>query len=88
MGVEKVEQEELCLCHGLAGNYLTLGKYLQQERDPELEREYGDLEERILGRLEQGEFSSRERCNPALMTGLSGIGATLCKMSMGGEILG
>ena len=86
--LEKVEQEELCLCHGLAGNYLTLGKYLQQERDPELEREYGDLEERILGRLEQGEFSSRERCNPALMTGLSGIGATLCKMSMGGEILG
>lgn len=85
--LEDVEQEELCLCHGLAGNYLTLGRYLQQKADFELEKEYRNLEERILRRLEQGELSSRERCNPALMTGLSGIGVVLCEMSLGGETI-
>lgn len=75
--LEEEEPEELCLCHGLAGNYLALGIYLQQETDSELEREYGNLGERILKRLEQGKISSREKYNPALMTGLSGIGAAL-----------
>ncbi len=75
--LEEEEPEELCLCHGLAGNYLALGIYLQQESDSELEREFGDLRERILRRLEQGNISAREKYNPALMTGLSGIGTAL-----------
>lgn len=75
--LEEEEPEELCLCHGLAGNYLALGIYLQQESDSELEREHGNLRERILRRLEQGNISAREKNNPALMTGLSGIGTAL-----------
>lgn len=75
--LEEEEPEELCLCHGLAGNYLALGIYLQQETDSELEREYGNLGERILKRLEQGKISAREKYNPALMTGLPGIGTAL-----------
>lgn len=76
--LEEVEPEELCLCHGLTGNYLALGKYLQQEADIELEKEYGNLKERILKRLERGKISAREKHNPALMTGISGVGYALC----------
>lgn len=78
--LEKMEPEELCLCHGLAGNYLALGKYLQLETDPELEKEYGELGERILRRLEEGDISAREEYNPALMTGISGVGIALCNL--------
>lgn len=77
--LEEMEPEELCLCHGLAGNYLALGAYLQSEVDPELEREYRELAERILKRLERGEVSAREKYNPALMTGISGVGTALCR---------
>lgn len=76
--LEVVEPEELCLCHGLAGNYLALEQYLQWEADPELEREHRELGERILKRLERGEVSAREKYNPALMTGISGVGYALC----------
>ena len=77
--LEETEPEELCLCHGLAGNYLALGQYLQSEADPELEKEYGELGGRILKRLEQDGISARERYNPALMTGISGVGTALCR---------
>ncbi len=77
--LEEMEPEELCLCHGLTGNYLALGEYLRSEADSELEREHRNLEERILRRLERGEVSAREKYNPALMTGISGVGTALCK---------
>lgn len=86
--LEKTEPEELCLCHGLAGNYLTLWKYLQQEADLELEKEYEELSERMLKRLEEGDISAWEKYNPSLMTGLSGIGVALCRSVLGTEILG
>lgn len=76
--LEEMEQDELCLCHGLAGNYLALGEYLRSEEDSELEKEYRELGERILKRLERGEASAREKYNPALMTGFSGVGTALC----------
>lgn len=76
--LEEMEQEELCLCHGLAGNYLVLGEYLRSEADTEMEREYGELEGRILKRLKRGEVSAREKYNPAWMTGISGVGTALC----------
>lgn len=86
--LEDREPEELCLCHGLAGNYLVLGQYLQSETDPELKEEQKALGERIVERLEQGDISSREKYNPALMTGLSGIGLALCGDSFGTGLLG
>lgn len=76
--LEEIEPEELCLCHGLSGNYLALGAYLRSEADTELEREYRELEERILKRLERAEVSAREKYNPAWMTGISGVGTALC----------
>ena len=75
--LEEMEPEELCLCHGLAGNYLALGQYLRSEEDAELEREYGELGARILKRLEEVDISAREEYNPALMTGISGVGTAL-----------
>ncbi len=76
--LEEMEPEELCLCHGLTGNYLALGEYLRSEADSELGREYREIEERILKRLERGEVSAREKYNPAWMTGISGVGTVLC----------
>lgn len=86
--LEDEEPEELCLCHGLAGNYLTMGQYLRTESDLELEREREALGERILKRLEDGRLSPKEKYNPALMTGLSGIGFALCVDSENFGILG
>lgn len=86
--LEDREPGELCLCHGLAGNYLALGQYLRTEEDLELEKEREALGERILKRLEDGKLSPRERYNPALMTGLSGIGFALCEDSGDFKILG
>ena len=85
--LEEMEQEELCLCHGLAGNYLVLGEYLRSEEDTELEREYGELEGRILKRLERGEVPAREKYNPAWMTGISGVGTALCGKRCGISLL-
>ena len=86
--LEDKEPGELCLCHGIAGNYLALGQYLRTETDSELEKEREALGERILKRLEDGRLSPRERYNPALMTGLSGIGFALCEDSADFKILG
>lgn len=85
--LEEIEPEELCLCHGLAGNYLALGAYLWSEADTELEREYRELEERILKRLERREVSAREKYNPAWMTGISGVGTVLCGNHCGLSLL-
>ena len=81
------DAEELCLCHGLAGNYLALGQYLRSEEDAELEREYGELGARILKRLEEVDISAREEYNPALMTGISGVGIALCGKHCGASLL-
>lgn len=86
--LEDMEPEELCLCHGLSGNYLALGQYLRTVTDPELEREQTALGRRIVERLEKEELSARERYNPSLMAGITGIGYALCGDSPGRNLLG
>lgn len=86
--LEDMEAEELCLCHGLSGNYLVLGQYLRTVTDPELEREQIALGRRIVERLEKEELSARERYNPSLMTGITGIGYALCDGSPRVNLLG
>ncbi len=85
--LEEEEPEELCLCHGMAGNYLALGQYLRSEKDRALEKERRALSERILARLEREDISFKEKYNPALMTGISGIGLALCGDSFGVDLL-
>ncbi len=82
------EPEELCLCHGLAGNYLALRQYLQFEKDEELEREKRELGLRILQRLEREDVSSREKYNAGLMTGNIGVVLALCEGSAPVNLLG
>ena len=86
--LENIEPDEVCLCHGLAGNYLVLGQYLQWRDDGELRQEYEALGERILERLEQNKISLRERYNLGLMTGISGIGLALLQKTPDLGLLG
>ena len=79
--LEKKEPEDLCLCHGIAGNYLVLSRYLQNESDEELEQEKKNIFERLLKKLEDKQVPVYEKHNLALMSGMSGIGLILCMES-------
>ena len=75
--LEPEEPDDLCLCHGMGGNYLALCFLEQQGLYLGLEKEREELKERLLSCMEGKLISAREKCNPALMTGLSGIGLAL-----------
>lgn len=75
--LEPEEPQELCLCHGLSGLYLALCCYLKDRADKEMELEMKGLGERILIQVEEKQIPAREKCNPALMTGITGVGLAL-----------
>ena len=79
--LEFEEPEELCLCHGLCGNYMALSRYLDVYPDAQLEREKNELGMRIISQIKNKQIATYEKNNPSLMTGIAGIGVTLCRMN-------
>jgi type 2 lantibiotic biosynthesis protein LanM len=70
--------QSLCLCHGLAGQYLILKSYLKQNPNEWAEKKTKALLKNMLDYWsgEEG-ILPQERYNIALMTGIAGIGAGL-----------
>lgn len=67
-----------CLCHGLAGQYLILKRYLKQKPNQWVEEKAEALLQNILEEWsKEEEMLPQERYNIALMTGIAGIGAAL-----------
>ena len=79
--LEFEEPRELCVCHGLCGNYMVLSRYLDAYPDAQLEREKNKLGMRIISQIENKRIAAYEKNNPSLMTGISGIGLTLSRMN-------
>lgn len=67
------EPEEMCLCHGLAGLYWVLNKYLREETSPVLETKRNRFLCKLLDRLEAEEILPQEKYDVSFMTGISGI---------------
>lgn len=67
--------DNICLCHGLAGNYLIIKWYLQKYFDKELEERGEVLLRLLVRRLEDGgHAAAQERNRVGLMCGLAGAG--------------
>lgn len=67
-----------CLCHGLAGQYLILKRYLKQKPDEWVEKKAETLLRNILEEWSiEEEMLPQERYNIALMTGIAGVGVAL-----------
>ncbi len=70
--------DNICLCHGLAGNYMIIRRYLDVFCDEELEERGELLLSMLICRLEDGEHATdQERNRVGLMCGLAGAGAVL-----------
>lgn len=68
-----------CICHGLAGYDLVLQDYLAKHSDPQTRKCAKDYRELLLQKWQEGSIPVRERDSMALMTGISGIGLSLCR---------
>lgn len=67
--------DNICLCHGLAGNYLIIKWYLQKYFDKELEERGEVLLPLLVRQLEDGgHAAAQERNRVGLMCGLAGAG--------------
>ena len=68
----------LCLCHGLAGNYLIIKHCSEIIKDSGLTEKYQKLQGEIANRLAAGEqMVPAEKYGASFMTGLAGIGYAL-----------
>ena len=76
-------ENKICLCHGLAGNLMVMKKYLAQNPDQNLKKEY----RKQFGYLEEKLWSTErlmvtETLNPAFMNGITGVGMALMLLSV------
>lgn len=70
--------DNICLCHGLAGNYLIIKWYLQKYSDKELEERGEVLLRLLICQLEDdARAAAQERNRVGLMCGLAGAGMAL-----------
>lgn len=72
---EKTTDQQLCLCHGLAGNLLIMREYLKHNHDQRLQEIYENYCEEFLSEAIEvyDSHNNVEFLNPAFMNGLSGI---------------
>lgn len=70
--------DNICLCHGLAGNYLIIKWYLQKYSDKGLEERGEVLLRLLICQLEDdARAAAQERNRVGLMCGLAGAGMAL-----------
>ena len=80
---------EMCLCHGLAGDYWATEMYCQNNSDLILQKRRDDKLKKLLKMMDgQKALKINEVENISLMTGIVGVGFALCQENVEMYLLG
>ena len=79
---------EMCLCHGLAGDYWATEIYCQNNQDHSLQKSRDNKLKLLLEKMNRKDPSRGNECESfSLMMGIVGVGLAMCEENVGMELL-